>query len=113
MTIGQNTTAAAKLKAYAERIERLLDEIDGLKSDLKDLKAEAKDDGFNIQALTRLVAIRRNKDRADREAVFLNDLILYAHATNTPLDLAFGLPEESLPTEPLNISPVTPADATD
>jgi uncharacterized protein (UPF0335 family) len=91
MMIGRNTAAGEKLIAYADRIERLLDEIDGLKQDLKDLKAEAKGEGFNVQALTKLVTIRRNKNRADTEAEFLNDLVLYAHATGTPLDVAFSM----------------------
>jgi uncharacterized protein (UPF0335 family) len=73
-----------------ERMERLLDEIDGLKDDLKDLKGQAKDEGFNVAALVRLVAIRRNKGRVDQENELLNDLLLYAHATGTPLDIAFG-----------------------
>ncbi len=93
MMIGRNTAAGEKLIAYADRIERLLDEIDGLKQDLKDLKAEAKGEGFNVQALTKLVTIRRNKGRADSEAEFLNDLVLYAHATGTPLDVGFALQE--------------------
>lgn len=88
MSIGYNTDAGEKLRAYADRIERLLDEIDGLKDDLKDLKAQVKSDGFNVQALTRLVAIRRNKRRADQESELLNDLILYAHATGIMLDVA-------------------------
>ena len=91
MMIGRNTAAGEKLIAYADRIERLLDEIDGLKQDLKDLKGEAKGEGFNVQALTKLVTIRRNKNRADSEAEFLNDLVLYAHATGTPLDVAFSM----------------------
>lgn len=91
MMIGRNTAAGEKLIAYADRIERLMDEIDGLKQDLKDLKAEAKGEGFNVQALTKLVTIRRNKGRADSEAEFLNDLVLYAHATGTPLDVAFSM----------------------
>ncbi len=86
--IGRNTHAGAKLTSYAERMERLLDDVDALRQDLKELKAEAKSDGFNVQALTRLVAIRRSKRRADRETLLLNDLVLYAHATGTPLDLA-------------------------
>ena len=88
MSIGQNTTAAEKLTALLERMEHLLDEIDGLKDDLKDLKGQAKDEGFNVAALVRLLAIRRNKDRVDQENEFLNDLVLYAHATGTPLDIA-------------------------
>ncbi|WP_343055020.1 DUF2312 domain-containing protein [Azospirillum oleiclasticum] len=88
MTNVVNSSAADQLRQYAERMERLLDEIDGLKDDLKDLKNEAKSAGFNIKALDRLVAIRR-KDGADKETEFLNDLMLYAHATGTRLDLAF------------------------
>lgn len=88
VSIGYNTDAGEKLRAYADRIERLLDEIDGLKDDLKDLKAQVKSDGFNVQALTRLVAIRRNKRRADQESELLNDLLLYAHATGILLEVA-------------------------
>jgi uncharacterized protein (UPF0335 family) len=89
VSIGQNTAAEEKLTALLERMEHLLDEIDGLKDDLKDLKGQAKDEGFNVAALVRLVAIRRNKGRVDQENEFLNDLLLYAHATGTPLDIAF------------------------
>lgn len=95
MTIGRNTEAGDKLLSYAERMENLLDQMDGLKDDLKDLKAEAKADGFNVQALTRLVGIRRN-DAADKETELLNDLMLYAHATGTELELAF-VPEREEP----------------
>lgn len=86
MTNGFNTSANDRLKQYADRLERLLDEIDGLKADLKDLRGEIKNDGFNVKALDKVVAIRR-KDGADKETEFLNDLMLYAHATGTPLDL--------------------------
>jgi uncharacterized protein (UPF0335 family) len=90
MSLGQNTAAAEVLTAYLARMEHLLDEIEGLKDDLKDVQSEARNEGYNVAALNRLVAIRRNKRRADRETEMLNDLILYAHATGTPLDLAFG-----------------------
>lgn len=87
MTAESTTSAAEMLTSYADRIERLMDEIDGLKDDLKDLKAEVKASGFNVKAVDKLVAIRRNKGTADKEAEFLNDLMLYAHATGTPLDV--------------------------
>ena len=79
-------TATEQLTAYAERLERILDEIGSLKDGLKDLKAEIKSSGFNVRALERIVAIRR-KDTADKEAEFLNDVLLYAHATGTHIDL--------------------------
>ena len=105
MSIGINTAAGEKLKAYADRIERLLDDIDGLKDDLKDLKAEAKADGFNVQALQRLVAIRRNKRRMETEAELLNDLMLYAHATGLPLDIAVPQIEANAPVAEPRLSP--------
>ncbi|CAK0774771.1 DUF2312 domain-containing protein [Azospirillaceae bacterium] len=92
MSIGQNTAAAAQLKSFADRIASLLDQMDALKDDLKDLRNEAKSAGFNVKALDKLVAIRRKDGAADKETELLNDLILYAHATGVPLDLA--APEE-------------------
>jgi uncharacterized protein (UPF0335 family) len=88
VSIGHNTTAAEKLTAFLDRMEHMLDEIDGLKDDLKDLKAQARDEGVNVAALVRLVAMRRNKRLASQENELLNDLVLYAHATGTPLDIA-------------------------
>ena len=85
--IGYGTAAGEKLTQYSERMERLLDDMDALKEDLKELKAEIKNDGFNVRALSKLVTIRRNKKTAEVEAELLNDLVLYAHATGTPLDV--------------------------
>lgn len=96
----QSTTGADKLIAYLDRMEKLLDEIDGLKDDLKDMKAQARDEGFNVAAMLRLVAIRRSKQRADRESEFLNDLVLYAHAAGTPLDFAFSDDDWAPPASP-------------
>jgi uncharacterized protein (UPF0335 family) len=81
---GQTTD---KLKSYVERMERLLDELDALKDGIKDLRNEIKGDGFNVKAVERIVAFRRNKDAADKEAEFINDVILYAQVTGTPLDV--------------------------
>jgi len=87
MSIGHNTDAGKRLVAFVDRMANLLDQIDGLKDDLKDLKNEIKGEGFNVKALEKLVAIRRKDGAADKEAELLNDLMLYAHATGTPLDL--------------------------
>ena len=83
-THGQTTD---KLKSYVERLERLLDEMDGLKDGIKDLRNEIKSDGFNVKAVERIVGFRRNKDAADKEAEFINDVILYAQVTGTTLDV--------------------------
>ncbi|MBK8175290.1 MAG: DUF2312 domain-containing protein [Rhodospirillales bacterium] len=107
MTIGHGSAAGEKLTAYSERMERLLDEMDTMKEDLKQLKAEIKSDGFNVRALTKLVTIRRNKRTAEVEAELLNDLMLYAHATGTPLDLAMPDENESVPRS--NVNRASPA----
>lgn len=108
MSIGRNTAAGERLTSFADRIERLQEEIDGLKGDLKQIKAEAKAEGFNVQALQRLVAIRRNRKRMEAEAELLNDLMLYAHATGTPLDIA---PPDEAPEPLAPIESHRPADA--
>lgn len=77
-----------KLKSYVERLERLLEESDQLKDAIKDLRTEIKNDGFNVKAVDRIVTLRRSKGAADKEAEFINDVILYAHVTGTPLDVA-------------------------
>ncbi len=88
---GQTTD---KLKSYVERLERLLDEADALKDSIKDLRGEIKNDGFNVKAVERIVGFRRNKDAADKEAEFINDVILYAQVTGTPLDVTAPDPNE-------------------
>lgn len=98
MTIGNGTGAGDKLTSYSERMERLLDDMDALKEDLKQLKSEIKNDGFNVRALSKLVTIRRSKRTAEVEAELLNDLVLYAHATGTPLELA--APADDMPAPP-------------
>ncbi len=90
-------TTTEKLKSYVERMERLLDEVDALKDAIKDLRGEIKNDGFNVKAVERIVGFRRNKDAADKEAEFINDVILYAHVTGTPLDVVAPDQEEPSP----------------
>ncbi len=78
---------AMKLSAYIKRLERLLEEMDLLKDSLKDLKAAIKSDGFNVKAVERVVACGRNKEAADKEAEFINDVLLYASVTGTPITI--------------------------
>jgi uncharacterized protein (UPF0335 family) len=46
------------------RMERLLDEMDGLKEDLKELKVEIKNDDFNVRAVSKLVTSARHRHAA-------------------------------------------------
>lgn len=58
--------AAAQLRAYVQRIERLQEEQDAIGQDKKEVYAEAKATGFDKKTLKRMVA-RRRQDRSDRE----------------------------------------------
>ncbi len=64
--------------------------LEQLKDGLKDLKAEIKGEGFNVKVIDRVVAIRRSKGAADKEAELINDVLLYAHATGTRLNVDLG-----------------------
>ncbi len=57
---------AEVLKAFIERIERLEEEKAGTASDIKDVYAEAKGNGFDTKAIRRIIALRK-KDHAERQ----------------------------------------------
>lgn len=48
-----------EIKEYLDRIERLEDEIVGLKSDVKDIYLEAKNKGYDAKILRKVVKIRK------------------------------------------------------
>jgi uncharacterized protein (UPF0335 family) len=60
-----------QLKSIVERIERLDEEIKGLRDDQKDIYAEAKGNGFDTKALRQIIRIRAEdpNKRAEREAI--------------------------------------------
>lgn len=84
-TLGNN--AAARLKHIAERWVRLLDEIADLQEDLKQVKAEAKADGYDMKALAQTIKDFR-KDEDGRAAQ------IELHAVTNTYRRALGLPTE-------------------
>lgn len=58
--------AADQLRSFVERIERLTEEKAALQSDIKDIFAEAKSNGFDVKVIRLLIA-ERKLDEADRE----------------------------------------------
>ncbi|NBW16775.1 MAG: DUF2312 domain-containing protein [Caulobacteraceae bacterium] len=48
-----------EIKEYLNRIERLEDEIAGLKDDVKDIYLEAKNKGYDVKILRKVVKIRK------------------------------------------------------
>lgn len=55
--------AGDMLRSYIERIERLNEDLDALKDDVKDVYAEAKGTGFDTKIMRRIV--RKRKIDAD------------------------------------------------
>jgi len=58
--------AADQLKSVIERIERLEEEKAGLASDIKDIFAEAKGNGYDVKTLRTVIRLRK-QDAAERE----------------------------------------------
>ena len=70
--IGHNSIAKDQLKSIIERVERLEEDKAAIGSDIKDVYAEAKGNGFDVKALRAIVRYRKEdaQDRAEREAIF-------------------------------------------
>ena len=70
--------AADQLRAIIERIENLDGQIKELRTDQKDIYAEAKGNGYDVKALRTIVRMRKQDahERAEQEAI----LEAYQHA---------------------------------
>lgn len=73
-----HAVAAGELRQFLERIERLDEEMAGLRGDQKDIFAEAKGRGYDVKTMRRLLALRKldHAERQERAAL----LQLYADA---------------------------------
>ena len=56
--------AGDQLKSIIERIERLEEEKSGIASDIKDIFAEAKGNGFDTKAIRTIIKLRKMRPRA-------------------------------------------------
>ncbi len=75
---GSKTIAAARLRSFIERVERLEEEKAVIAGDVKEVYAEAKGEGYDTKTLRQVVRIRK-MDRAERkEREALLDLYLSA-----------------------------------
>lgn len=77
--------AAARVKSYIDRVERLEAEKQTLAEDIKEVYAEAKGAGFNAAILRKLIRLRRTDTQKRIEEAEL--LKLYAAASGTQLEL--------------------------
>ena len=68
--IGHNQSAE-HLAQYIDRIERLEEDKKAVASDIKDLYAEAKGNGFDAKAMRKIIALRKkpSAERQEEEAI--------------------------------------------
>ena len=61
-----NSTAQGQLKSIIERVERLEQEKAEISEQIKEVKAEAKGNGFDVKIISKVIRIRK-QDRAKRQ----------------------------------------------
>ncbi len=78
--IAETGVAAAELKQFVERIERLEEEKKAISDDIRDVYAELKGRGFDTKAIRQIIKIRKqdHAERKELEAI----LDLYMQALN-------------------------------
>lgn len=71
--MSDSVVAADELRQYIERIERIEEEMDGVKQDRKDVYMEAKAVGFDTKTLRQIIRLRKkDKDTRDHEEAMLD-----------------------------------------
>ena len=75
-----------KLRSYIERIERLEEDKAGVASDIKDVFAEAKSNGFDIKAMRGVIKLRKMKSNERTEAEYMLDLYKRALGMDGAMD---------------------------
>ncbi|MFI4976180.1 MAG: DUF2312 domain-containing protein [Caulobacterales bacterium] len=73
-----NTSAQGKLRSLVERIERLEEDRAGVMSDLKEVYAEAKGEGFDVKILRKVIRLRKQDGAKRQEEEALIDLYVSA-----------------------------------
>ncbi|MES2984847.1 MAG: DUF2312 domain-containing protein [Pseudomonadota bacterium] len=75
-----------KLRSYIERIERLEEDKAAIASDIKDVFAEAKSNGFDVKAMRSVVRLRKMKSNERTEAEYMLELYKRALGMDSTMD---------------------------
>jgi uncharacterized protein (UPF0335 family) len=73
-----NTAAQTQLKSIIERIERLEEDKAAVQTDLKEVYAEAKGNGFDVKILRKVIRLRKQDKAKVQEEEAILDLYLSA-----------------------------------
>jgi uncharacterized protein (UPF0335 family) len=77
---------STKLRSYIERIERLEEDKAGIASDIKDVFAEAKSNGFDVKTMRTVVKLRKMKTNDRTEQEYMLDLYKRALGMESSFD---------------------------
>lgn len=83
MSEAGHNSADDRLRLLIERIERLAEEAEGIKDDIRDVYMEAKAVGYDPKIIRKIVALRKMKPDDRRE----QQLLIETYATAIGLDL--------------------------
>jgi uncharacterized protein (UPF0335 family) len=67
-----------QLRLFVERIERLIEERSGISDDIKEVKAEAKANGYDVRTINEIIKIRKLETHVRQERKALLDTYLAA-----------------------------------
>ena len=83
MSEAGHNSADDRLRLLIERIERLSEEADGIKDDIRDVYAEAKAVGFDPKIIRKIITLRKMAPDDRREM----NLLIETYANAIGLDL--------------------------
>jgi uncharacterized protein (UPF0335 family) len=72
------SVSAGQLRAFIERIEQLEEEKKHVADQIKAVAAEAKENGFDVKTLRKIIALRKKKPEERSKEEALMDLYLQA-----------------------------------
>ncbi|WP_312145219.1 DUF2312 domain-containing protein [Brevundimonas sp.] len=73
-----NATAQGRLRSIIERVERLEEDKQAVLTDIKEVFAEAKGDGYDVKVLRKVIALRKQDKAKRQEEDAIMDLYLSA-----------------------------------
>jgi len=72
-TTGHNSVNSQHLKAFIERVEKLEDEKSLIATDIKEVYAEAKGNGYDTKVIKKLINLRKqDRDKRIEEQAILD-----------------------------------------
>lgn len=84
--IGHNSVAGDELRQFLERIERVDEEIAGMRDDRKEIFAELKGRGYDVKTVRRVLKLRKKDASEIQEEKAMLDLYASAIGLEALLD---------------------------